>query len=311
MLDKRQRYFKQFRFAITTRTHGVEPLPLIPSNPSTSSLLDCLKGRCADGKAFNRQDNGDLIEMISIKHFEAKNLIAMLFHRESPNAADPSYRKKKDGKIIARQATKYEGEQQAVSAHMLISTRPHGKWHNAVIEEIPGISLTVAQRILREALAQYIVPYHIGSKTKDVRFYLHFDAKASEDIIKILQNSSINSMNISKLSPSGTIDSDSPWEPVYDKIVLKPKKEFSKIKALEKLPDAIKWARSVDYNEIRIEYQDEDGKPRSVKIDRTSEKLEAIFTQKAEIYFDHDLDPCCTAIDEKLIEEVQKTIEFI
>src|SRR5262249_22917973 len=122
-------------------------------------------------KTFVSTSNGDIVEIAEIKLNKQNGTLTFLMHRASPDAADPNYRKKVGRKITVRSAEKLEGEEQSVSAHLIMSTTPlQSGDYSVFLEEIPGISLSLIQPIFSRALNEYKYSFK-DKKGKDDETY--------------------------------------------------------------------------------------------------------------------------------------------
>ena len=110
-LEKFSRYIRRYELILGARKPTAPVLPLI-ANDGKYSVLDAIQEKLRNDRARLIQSNGDIVELIRVEHREADDVLVLLFHRASPNAADPTYRKKKAGRVSVRVADKDDDEEQ-------------------------------------------------------------------------------------------------------------------------------------------------------------------------------------------------------
>ena len=63
------------------------------------SIVDAIKTGWEAGKSASLQPNGDTVEIVDLEVRENQGVVVILFHRSSPDAADPMYRKREKKKF--------------------------------------------------------------------------------------------------------------------------------------------------------------------------------------------------------------------
>src|SRR5436190_21800218 len=104
-LEKFSRFFRRYNLRISARAKSAAVLPLA-ADAGQPSILDALNAAKKAGGLSEAQSNDDLVELVAIEHDKKAGALTLLFHRTSPEAADPTYRKKAKDKIELRHATK-------------------------------------------------------------------------------------------------------------------------------------------------------------------------------------------------------------
>ncbi|RUV98189.1 hypothetical protein EOA75_01235 [Mesorhizobium sp. M1A.F.Ca.IN.022.07.1.1] len=165
-------------------------------------------------KALEVQPNGDIVELMEVVYDSRAQALVLLFHRASPHAAEPIYRRKArleagDTKVTVRKAEKLEGEEQSVSAHVIIydvSIRPGT--YRAALEEIPGISMAVVKRIIGQALHDY--QYAFERKKKRVDTYSTFKPVGvpSESLSGALKGGTLSYVTLVRPAKADFVDAD-------------------------------------------------------------------------------------------------------
>lgn len=92
-LEKRSRFIRHYQFNIYGRKKRAPAIPMV-ADVGEYSVTDAIKRLYVGDQAFVHAANGDLIEIVHIKHDPNAETLTLLFHRASPDAADPDYRKK-------------------------------------------------------------------------------------------------------------------------------------------------------------------------------------------------------------------------
>lgn len=191
-LEKFSRYIRRYEIILGARKSTAPVLPLVGKD-GEYSVLDAIQTKLKNDKASITQSNGDIVELIKVEHRKTDNVLALLFHRASPDAADPTYRKKKAGKVSVRVADKEDDEEQSVSCHMLIRTTPHTETrYLTTLEEIPGLSMGVVREVVAALLQDY--QYKFTKKKKEETTYCTVKAEGlkSETMADALKTGTAN-----------------------------------------------------------------------------------------------------------------------
>lgn len=121
MIEARSRFFRRYELRFAARAKGGYGIPLVASNGELS-VLDALRIAMRKKRSFALQANGDTVDLVRVDD-SISGVLVLLFHRTSPAAADPAYRKLKGDDITVRMTKKEDDEDQALSAHLVISTK--------------------------------------------------------------------------------------------------------------------------------------------------------------------------------------------
>ena len=142
-LEKHSRFFRQYEFVLGAKRRTAPIIQMI-DDTNRPSFHKVLVDRMRSGKAHDIQANGDRIDLIDVVYRPSSKALILLFHRTSPGAADPFYRKgESTDDFSLRQVSKDADETQAVSAHVVIQTKAiSDSRYPAILEEIPSISMS-------------------------------------------------------------------------------------------------------------------------------------------------------------------------
>lgn len=147
IIERDKRYFKRYRLRLKARAKFAPSLPLT-GKPGDDTILRALIKALGSKSAISIQPNGDAVELIKTSLSAKDSVLTLLFHRSSPTAADPAYRKKSKDGLKLRLPKKERDEEQAVSAHLILSTvAGDPDSYDAVLEEIPGLSLSTISQV--------------------------------------------------------------------------------------------------------------------------------------------------------------------
>ncbi|OBY04484.1 hypothetical protein BAE36_25070 [Rhizobium leguminosarum bv. trifolii] len=309
-LEKHSRYFRKFDFTFTPRHIHAPDLPLVNDKRKAFSIADALQVHIKVEKALEVQANGDIVEIMEVEHRPQDGALALLLHRASPNAADPTYRKKarKDARkrFTVRQAVKEADEEQSVSANVVIALTKNAKGiYQAALEEIPGISMAVVRRLISNALRDY--PYNFQKGKKQIETYASFKPVGvkSESMDNALKKGQVNFVTLSRPAKPKFVDADGLFQPEH---------EVLKLRVIGKI-DGKNWktvfsnlvgkARKDGWVEFKVDIDLSDNRNRTVKIDRDEEAKEILFVRSELADFKPSLPACSVDI---VAEVVQKAV---
>jgi hypothetical protein len=311
-LEKKSRFLRRYNFHLRARHKLGVPLPLTAAQQEYS-VVDALRLAQANGKAASVQPNGDTVELIAIDVMDDLAAVALLFHRSSPDAADPMYRKKQDDALTLRQAEKAINEEQTVSAHLIIENKLQDSgMYRAALEEIPGISLSVIQAIIAPILHDYKYGYE-DRKGEDQETYstLKVEGVKSEKLTEALKTQTLNYVTLSRTQIPDVIDGDGIVEPMSEKIKFKIIGTPSSAGWRQKLDTWVKNAREAGWEDVSLDLSLEDDRHRTVKLERDKEATEILFVRSEQIALDNELKPCSLKVVPELAKKAIKTIQTV
>lgn len=303
-LEKYSRYFRRYELIFKPRHKYAPYMPLV-AEAGHFSIVDALENRINEGKAFTTQSNGDVVELMKVAYRLDDGVVVLLFHRGSPDAADPTYRKREKAGVTVRTAEKEPDEEQSVSAHLVISAATAEKGvHRAVLEEIPGLSMALLQAVIAQALAAY--PYEYETKKKQVG-ETHCLVKAvgikSETIGNALKTGKLDTITFARRGPAEYVDSEGLWEPMDDVLRLRVTGKVDAATWSKKLGALVKKAAADGWEKFNLEIALDDKRSRTVPIDREQDAREVLFVRSDQVSVKSELPVCSVAFQDELIEQ--------
>jgi hypothetical protein len=294
-LEKFSRYFRRYELQFKPRHKRAAYMPLVAA-PGQFSVLDALQIRVKSGKAANQQPNGDVVELMKVEHRPAQGALVLLFHRGSPGAADPTYRRKGRKGVTVRTATKKEDEEQSVSAHLIVSTVTLGDGRfRAVLEEIPKLSMALVQSIIGQALSEYPYDYQTEKKkTEQTYCVIKAEGIKSETITGALKTGKVNFIKLVRPGPADYVDSEGLWEPMDDVMKLRVTGKINPKTWQDKIGALVGKAKADGWEKFNLEIDLDGNRSRTVTLDREQDAKEILFVRAEEVAVKDEL-PVCSA----------------
>lgn len=266
-LEKHSRFFRRFDLSFTPRHTGAPHLPVI-ADSNEFSIFDALNTRVVDEKALEVQPNGDIVELMEVTYEAKRKALILLFHRASPDAAEPTYRKKarqKAGtKVTVRKAEKLEGEEQSVSAHLIVLDEAIRQGtYRAALEEIPGISMAVVRRIIGQALHDY--EYDFERKKKQVNTYSTFKPVGvpSETLSGALKSGTLSYVTLVRPAKADFVDADGLFQPQTETMRIRVQGEVTSGNWRDYLPAMFKRAKAAGWTDFSVDLELDDNRRRT------------------------------------------------
>lgn len=311
IIGKFTRFIKRYDLRFEPRHKAAARLKVVDAQ-NMPSVLKALHKAIRDNKATVAAANGDEIELIKAEHDEKKGLIVLLFHRASPHAADPMYRKKSKERVVTvRAATKEIDEEQSRSALFIISTAPTapGRYKSA-LEEMPGISIVSVQSIIARALRDY--PYDFKDKkgeNQNSYTVIKSTGVKSETLSDALKKGSLNFVTLIRPGDAGIVDGDGIFEPVDQRMKIKIKDVAIDKDFFEKLDDFVKGARAQGWEQFDVDINLDDERRRTVTLERDEDAKDVLFVRAEEIAVKDELQFCATIINDELVTHMQQVMQ--
>jgi hypothetical protein len=287
------------------------PLPLWGAN---YSFEDALVRAVKAEKAMVRAANGDSIELVKAVPNPAKNCLTLLFHRGSPSAADPSYRRSalEGGQRIltVRQANREPDEEQSYSAHLVIHGTPNAdNEYRAALEEIPGLSMGAVREIIGLALNEYKIDFLKDNVKHETHFTFRPTPIKSETLTSALKRGGASFVTLTKPADAGFVDGDDTFCPETETMRIRVIGELTDRNWQQKIGDLITRASSEGWVDSSVDLALENGKRKTVKMEREIAAKEVIFVLAEEVVVANPLQPCSTQEVNELVGEMLKVIE--
>lgn len=308
-LDKHNRFLRHYRFTFAPRKRRGPAIPLIGSD-GEASILDALQAGVSENRALDVRPNGDIIEMMEIDVHAPTGAVVALLHRASPNAADPMYRKKARRGYTVRTVDRKPDEDQSVSAHLIIRPDAVSEGvYDAILEEIPGLSMSLVQPVLGKVLRDYEYSY-TDHRGKDDSTHIVFKPRGvkSETVTNALRTGHLGNITLSRPARAAFIDSSDLFTPVDEKMKIKVKGEVTHSDWMSKLGSLATRAREAGWEDFQVDIELDDERTRRVPISRGEEAKEILFIRSAEINIVSEMPVCSTSIIDEFVEKALKAI---
>lgn len=281
-------------------------LPLVAEG-ATPNIRDALTVQIEAEKALDVQSNGDIVELMEVQHIPASKALVLLFHRASPNAADPAYRKKAAAeagkkpaeKFTIRTSVKNRGEEQSVSAHLVIREKDAMRGaYRAVLEEIPGISMAVVREIIAKALYDY--PYEFMKRGNPVQTYSTVKALGlkSETMEGALEKGEIDFVTLVRPAKPKFVDAEGIFEPTTETMKLRVKQKITPQNYKDSISSLFKNAKENGWEQFNIDIALDDNRKRTVKVEKDQEAKELLFVRSEQLSFKQEIPVLSAHINE-------------
>lgn len=308
-LEKFHRFVRHYRFSFAPRKRSGPTLPLI-GEAGDYSILDALSNAVASNAALDVRPNGDIIEMMSVDVHKPTGAVVALLHRASPNAADPMYRKKARKGYTVRTVDRKPDEDQSVSAHLIILAKPVSEGvYDAILEEIPGLSMSLVQPVIGKVLRDYEYSYSDKRGEPDST-YAVFKPRGvkSESITNALKTGHLGTITLSRPAKADFIDSGDIFKPVDEKMKIKIKGEVSHKDWMDKIGSLALGARAAGWDEFQVDIELDDERMKRIPISRGEEAKEILFIRSAEVTVKNEMPVCSTAVNDEFVKNSIKAI---
>lgn len=310
-LEKHSRFFRKFEIGLNPRHKDAPRLPLWADPKTAFSVYDALKRRIDAEKALEVLSNGDILELMSVDYLAKEKALVVLIHRASPNAADPSYRKKareaSGKKIVLRHTTKDEGEDQTVSAHLVIAdiTLKSGA-KPAALEEIPGISMAAVRRLVSIAMNEYTYTFKRGKKEIETSSSFTPQGVKSETMTNALKKGHLGFVTLSRPAKSTVADADDPFKEDREVLRLRVKGEIDHTNWKKIFSAFVVKAKAKGWEDFKVDINLDDNRSRTVRIDRDDEASEILFIRSEQANFKTALLSCSEEYVQEVVEKALK-----
>ncbi|HEX8580215.1 MAG TPA: hypothetical protein VF655_11565 [Allosphingosinicella sp.] len=307
-IEKDRRYFRRYVIRIKARTVHAAPLPFA-AKEGDWSILNALRKAVRNGKASAPQRNGDTIDLIKVEHDATRELLVLLFHRVSPNAADPAYRRRQANKLSLRQTKKEIDEEQAVSCHLVISTKLKDGTYPATLEEIPGLSASAVLGIVKSVLHDYKYPYKKGKESLETNTVFKAEGvKASSLTDALKKKGSLDYLTLTRTLPPDVPDAGGIAEPQTQRIRYKIVGDPAQAGWQKKFKSFIEGTKAT-WDHVSVDITLEDDRHRTVRIDAEKEAAEILFVRSDLVFIKGDLNPCTMKVVPAIVDAAAKLLK--
>jgi hypothetical protein len=310
-LEKHSRFLRLYDLRFSPRHKGAAFLPLTGGSKNFS-VLDALQKHIDSEKALVVQQNGDVIELMSVQ--DMNQCLVLLFHRASPNAADPSYRKKARAaagkKVTLRQSTKAPDEEQSVSALLVVRHAAHGPGiYRSALEEIPGIAMGSVRHIIGAALKDYSYDFLRGKQKVDTYSVFRPEGLKSETLTNALKKGRLGFVTLSRPAKAPFVDSDGLFKPVRETMKLQVVGEVTSGGWKTQVGKLLRAAKLAGWEDFSVDIGLENDRQRTVQLDREDEAKEVLFVKSELISLAKPLATCSLAPSPEVVQKLKGAVE--
>lgn len=311
-LEKFSRYIRRYEVILGARKTTAPVLPLV-ADKDEYSVFDAINEKLAKDKASIKQNNGDTVELIKVKYLQNENALSLLFHRASPDAADPTYRKKAAGKVSVRTADKEDDEEQSVSCHLIIRATPHkDSRYFAVLEEIPGLSMGVVREVIAMILVDYQYKFNKKKKKEDSTYCtIKVEGVKSETVADALKTGRANFITLTRQAPAKYTDGDGLWVPVNDVMKLRVKGDIQEQNWKAKIGGLLQIAKRDGWERFNIEIALPDDRKRQVSMDKMQDAKEILFVKADQVTLSKEIGVCSSDFHNDLVKKSLGVLSMI
>lgn len=311
-LEKHTRFLRLYDLRMSPRHSGAAFLPL-DAGATNFSVRDAFDKRIKAGLALVVQPNGDIVELMSAAFNKTSNALVLLFHRASPNAAEPTYRKKARAeagvRVTLRQSQKEPGEEQSVSAHLVIGAAVISQGvYRAALEEIPGINMGLVRQILGTALGEYKYGFARGKKNLETHTVLKPEGLKSESITNALKKGSLDYVTLTRVAKPDFVDADGIFKPQTETMRLKVEGKITDRNWRQELAKLVGAAKGEGWEKFNLDLGLEHDRRRTVELDREADAKEVLFVRSELVAVKRELPTCSVDISTEIVAKFAAAI---
>lgn len=298
------------RFILET-TFVLNPYPADAPIMTLEQCLPYLKQMIEDEEAVYtmRKDTAQL-RISDFSHWdyegeEGKGAITLLLQYTDSKASDPSFGHMETG--LTRTVAKENGEGLSVSAHLTIETHSINEAmptvHNAVLEEVGGITKTVINSALTSMLREctnFEFKDENTGRTKKCRPQVKVDANAGQKLEDIMKKGKISGFSAVKYKAENKMDEEGELEVQQEAIIIKsPHKRGQP--AIDLIKKVAKLTNAQNYSRLMVRYQDANNRQKSLNISTREEDFaDGLFGKSEKIILGENIQQCEPEIHEEL-----------
>ncbi len=291
------------RFALEC-TFAIGKIPDDAPNYKLDMILPKLQKLVEENKAVHRTKE-ESITLRLYKLVPEDDQITMLFQYADKNASDPSFTHTETG--ATRTEEKQDGEGISVSAHLIIRRKPTSEllsmFHDAVLEEVPGISRAVIEAGLTHMLSecaggQFEKPD--AKKPLQCRPKITLKHNGNETLQQLLKSGTISGFVAVKTGVQPALDEEGELKIADERIVLKVKRSRGE-QAMALINKARDTIQEREYTRLQIRYKADSKRSSTLDVGAREENIgEKMFAKSSLVTFDEPIAQCQVKIHDKL-----------
>lgn len=301
LLQEYQRFALECTFAIGKIPDEAPPFTLEMILPKLKKLVD-------ENNAVHKTKE-DTVSLRLYKLLIEDKHVTMLFQYADKNAADPSFTHTDTG--ATRTEEKKPGEGISVSAHLIIQRTPNGKLlntlHDAILEEVPGISRGVIEAGLTHMLSecaseQFEKPD--SKKPLQCRPKITLQHNGNETLEQLLKSGTISGFVAVKTGVQNALDEEGELLVADERLVLKVKRTRGE-QAMALINKARDKILDREFSRLQIRYKADSKRSLTLDVGAREKNIsEKLFAKSSLVVFDEPITQCQVEIHNKLKEKM-------
>lgn len=276
-------------------------------------MIEALDKKISRQEAYEVQSNGDILELMKAEHLKELGVVVLLFHRASPFAADPIYRKKAPNAVTLRSPKRDAGEHQAISAHLVIELDPiDTNKYKAVLEEIPGMGMGVLKPILTQALKAYEYDY-VDRRGQKQSTYCVCKAEGvrSESLESALRKGHLDIITLVRQAEADFVDAEGIFVPLVETMKLRISPNIDHGTWMKQVGRLVTGAKKRGWTDFKVEIDLGNERSKTVALDREQEAKEVLFVSSERSTFDQvELMPCSLEVVPEIVAAAKELLQM-
>ena len=282
-----------------------------PHMPLTQCLPYLLK-MIDSGEAVYEFKKGEAVARILTYEMIPDESITLLFQLADKNASDPAFAQLDTG--VSRVIRKGQGEGLAATAHLVISLESQSpafpEIYSAVFEEVPGITRTLIGAVMT-ALFNEAVDFEFDRNKDGKRSRCKCRPRASllplsaQDLTECLKDGWLLGFSAVRKVKDQTLDEEGEITIEESRLVLKTKKSGAQ-RAIDLVKKAANIINKKGYTDLRVMYEDENKRRKSIPINPKREDLQAsVFVRSEYVHLPEKIEQCQDDIHPDLVKDMR------
>lgn len=272
------------------------------------NILLPLKKYIDEKKAIHTTMGGRKTFIIREMHIDDHKIVFLMQYADM-DATDPSFTNIGTG--TTRTETKKEGEGISVSAHLVLSRSPQSVLrdvvHDAILEEVPGLSKTVLKAglnaILHECTALEF-EHPESNRILKCRPLIGLDYNAGEKLEDLLKHGSVTGFVATRASAIDKLDEDGELFVSQERMEIRVKKSRGQ-KAIDMIKKARDAVQGREYTRLMIRYEGDDKRTKSLEVQTREQNIaEKFFAKNYKIDVEHKVEQCQDTIHIELVDKM-------
>ena len=303
LLDRRARFFIKLELTASPKRGVGRELQLVTDGDELD-ILTVLEEGIANGAASNNVRDGDVVRLThAVQHVDG--LAVLMFRRRDANASVQFFEHAQT--MAVRRSDKRANEDPAVSAHLFIDLRRRNRngSYRALIEEVPGLSISYIKPLLNSMLRQrpYLVADRRGVEV-EATTKIELQGLPSQTIGEALEGGGIEFIELVRPPQLDGLDTAG-LTPNAERLRLGVRRgdrrnPMDVIRRVRGFADAKGW------NDMRVQVVTSDDRRRLVQLTRGADAATIMFVQSELVNTREDLPSCSSAVNAELVAHASR-----